>query len=147
MTITIELLGPVIALVAWSMVMWVWMYVTRLPAMRAAKMTPDPNAPRGQQMSLLPPQVRWKADNYNHLMEQPTVFYALAISLVLLGVQSGAALYLAWGYVALRIVHSLVQSLINKIEVRFLLFALSNIPLIALTYMAVKAFLSATGAG
>lgn len=146
MTITIELLGPVIALVAWSMVMWVWMYVTRLPAMRAAKMTPDPNAPRGQQMSLLPPQVRWKADNYNHLMEQPTVFYALAISLVLLGVQSGAALYLAWGYVALRIVHSLVQSLINKIEVRFLLFALSNIPLIALTYMAVKAFLTATGA-
>lgn len=98
-------------------------------------------------MSLLPPQVRWKADNYHHLMEQPTVFYALAISLVLLGVQSGAALYLAWGYVALRIVHSLVQSLINKIEVRFLLFALSNIPLIALTYIAVDAFLSVAGNG
>jgi hypothetical protein len=93
-------------------------------------------------MSLLPPHVRWKADNYNHLLEQPTLFYALAISLALLGVQSQIVLLLAWAYVFLRIGHSVVQALINTIEVRFLLFVLSNIPLLALSYIAASAFLN-----
>ncbi len=135
----VEIVGPVVALVAWSMVMWLWMYATRIPAVRAAKMKFDSDAPRGQQMATLPASVRWKADNYNHLMEQPTLFYALAISLALVGEGSGANLYLAWTYVALRIVHSLVQVLNNTIEIRFLLFALSNIPLIALTFNAAMA--------
>jgi len=117
--ISVEILGPVVALVCWSMIMWVWMYATRIPAIHAARMKLDSNAPRGEQMSTLPPHVRWKADNYNHLMEQPTIFYALAISIALMGEGSGANLYIAWGYVVLRILHSLVQSLINKIEVRF----------------------------
>jgi hypothetical protein len=146
MTISVQLLGPVIALVAWTMVMWLWMYATRLPAISAASMKPDPNAPRGEQMSLLPPRVRWKADNYNHLLEQPTLFYALTISLALLGVQSQTCLLFAWAYVFLRIGHSLLQSLVNKIEIRFLLFALSNIPLFALTYIAVIALLNAPSA-
>lgn len=136
MIISVQLLGPVIALVAWTMVMWIWMYATRLPAIRAAKFRLDPNAPRGEQMALLPAHVRWKADNYNHLLEQPILFYVLAISLTLLGVDSQASLVLAWAYVALRICHSLLQSLLNRIEIRFLLFVLSNIPLFALTYIA-----------
>ena len=138
--ISVEILGPIVALVSWSMVMWVWMYATRIPAIRAARMKLDSNAPRGEQMSTLPSQVRWKADNYNHLMEQPTIFYALAISLALIGEGSGVNLYIAWAYVALRISHSLVQSLINKIEVRFLLFFLSNLPLLALTFNAAMFF-------
>lgn len=136
-----HLLGPVIALVVWSQVMWLWMYATRIPAMLAAKMKPDPYAPRGEQMSQLPPSVRWKADNFNHLMEQPTVFYAIVLALALLGPEGDTALILAWSYVALRVVHSLLQALINKIELRFLLFVLSNIPLIGLSYEAVATFL------
>jgi hypothetical protein len=136
------ILGPVVALVAWSLVMWIWMYATRLPAMRAAKMVPDPNAPRNQQMSQLPARVRWKADNFNHLMEQPTLFYALAISLAVLGLGSGAALVWAWSYVVLRVLHSLVQVLNNKIELRFLVFVLSNIPLFALTWIAGSALIN-----
>lgn len=130
------ILAPVIVLVAWSMVMWVWMYATRLPAVRAANLKLDPNAPRGEQMATLPPSVRWKSDNYTHLMEQPTIFYALAISLAVLGDGSGVNAYLAWGYVVLRIIHSFVQSLINKIEIRFLVFLLSNVVLFALTASA-----------
>lgn len=137
----VEIIGPVVALVAWSMVMWVWMYATRIPAIAAAKMRLDPNAPRGEQMATLPPSVRWKADNYNHLMEQPTIFYALAISLALIGEGNGVNLYLAWSYVGLRVAHSLVQALVNKIEVRFLLFVLSNVPLFALTFNAAVAVL------
>ena len=131
-----EILGPVVALVAWSMVMWVWMYATRIPAVLKAGIKLDPNAPSGEQMAALPPRVRWKADNYNHLMEQPTVFYALAISLALMGQGSGINLYLAWSYVVLRVMHSLLQALSNKVEIRFALFILSNIPLFALTLHA-----------
>jgi hypothetical protein len=135
------ILLPVMALVAWSLVMWLWMYVTRLPAMRKAEMKPDPNAPRGEQMSQLPPAVRWKADNYNHLMEQPTIFYAAALALALMGQGDGVNLMLAWAYVALRVVHSLWQALTNVIEVRFVLFVLSTLPLIAMTWNGVVAML------
>lgn len=140
MSVSVQLLGPVIALVAWSLVMWVWMYATRIPALYAARMKLDPDAPRGEQMALLPPRVRWKADNYNHLMEQPTVFYAIALALSLLSVGTWGVLALAWGYVVLRVIHSLVQALGNRIEIRFVVFVLSNIPLFALTVVAALEF-------
>ena len=130
------ILGAVVALVAWSLVMWLWMYATRIPAIAKANMKLDPNAPRGEQMALLPPSVRWKADNYNHLMEQPTIFYAIAITLAVLGAGDGVNATLAWGYVGLRVLHSLIQVLVNKIEVRFMVFVLSTLPLIALTWNA-----------
>lgn len=117
------------------------MYATRIPAIGAAKMKMDSNAPRGEQMSTLPPQVRWKADNYNHLMEQPTLFYALVISLALMDEGSGINLCMAWAYVLLRVLHSLIQVLTNKILVRFSLFVLSNIPLFVLTFNAARFFL------
>ncbi len=131
------ILAPVVALVAWSLVMWGWMYVTRIPAIRNARMRLDPMAPRGEQMNLLPAQVRWKADNYNHLMEQPTIFYAIALALALMGAGGGVNLGLAWAYVGLRVVHSLVQATFNKIEIRFIVFALSSLALIGLTFNAV----------
>ncbi len=130
------LLGTVVALVAWSLVMWAWMYATRIPAILKARMRLDPNAPRGEQMAQLPPAVRWKADNYNHLMEQPTVFYAIVLALVLAGDLSQVSLWLAWAYVVLRVLHSLLQATINVIQWRFALFALSSLPLIALTWRA-----------
>jgi hypothetical protein len=136
MTSTTPLLGPVVALVAWTLVMWLWMYATRIPAIRAARMRLDPNAPRGEQMSTLPARVRWKADNYNHLMEQPTIFYAIVLALALLGDQSPLSLAMAWSYVVLRVVHSLVQALVNKIEVRFARFVLSTLPLLVLSWQA-----------
>jgi hypothetical protein len=133
------IIAPIVALVAWTMLMWGWMYATRLPAIFKAHMVMDPNAPRGEQMNLLPPSVRWKADNYNHLMEQPTIFYAIAFALALMDEGGGVNLVLAWAYVALRVIHSLVQALINKIEVRFALFAVSSLMLIGLTFNAVAA--------
>ena len=139
--INTDLLSPVIALVTWSMVMWVWLYVTRIPAIIAANMTLDPNQPNGQQMALLPAKVRWKADNYNHLMEQPTIFYALVISLALLTDTTLFTLMMAWAYVILRVIHSLYQALFNRIEIRFGLFMLSNVPLLGLTFQAIKAVL------
>ena len=131
-----SMLRPVVALVLWSFVMWAWMYATRIPAIRRAKMKLDPRAPRGAQMAELPPEVRWKADNYNHLCEQPTLFYAIALTLALLGNASPLDLGLAWTYVAMRVVHSLVQATVNKIEVRFAIFFLSSLVLLTMTIRA-----------
>ncbi len=132
--IGMAILQPVVALAAWTMLMWAWMYATRLPAMRAARL--DPNAlANDPEMTLdraLPPQVQWKAHNYNHLHEAPTVFYAVAIVLAIVGAGDGYNAYLGWLYVALRVVHSLVQATINRVVLRFAIFAVSSLVLIVL---------------
>ena len=130
------LLLPAIALAAWTFVMWAWMYATRIPAIRRARMRLDSNAARGEQMATLPPSVRWKADNYNHLFEQPTIFYPIVIILALLPGSSGLDLALAWTYVGARIVHSVFQATVNKIEVRFAIFVGSSLVLCAMVVRA-----------
>ena len=136
-----EIMQPIAALAAWTMVMWVWMYVTRIPAMTAAKVDADALVRQGGQSldQLLPAKTQWKAHNYNHLHEAPTVFYAVALALALIGQGDGLNATLAWAYVGLRIVHSLVQATINKVMVRFLIFALSSLVLMALTLHLVLA--------
>ena len=130
------ILQPVVVLAAWTMVMWAWMYATRIPAVAKSGMKLDATIPKPVQMNELPPRVRWKADNYNHLMEQPTIFYAVALSLALLGAGDGLNVTLAWAYVGLRIIHSVFQAVVNKIEVRFAIFSLSSIVLFVLAVRA-----------
>ena len=119
--------------------MWFWLYATRLPAMSAARVKLDPNVPKGELAASLPPRVRWKADNYNHLFEQPTVFYAVALALAVIGNGSGFNATLAWAYVGLRVAHSLLQALWNNVTARFALFVLSSFILMALTFNAARA--------
>ena len=136
MPVSTEILAPVTVLLLLTCVVWAWMYITRLPAIGKMGMKMDADLPNGQQMSELPPRVRWKADNYNHLLEQPTLFYAVSLTLALLGAGEGTNVTLAWCYVGLRVVHTLQQTLWNKIEVRFLLFSLSSLVLIAMVVRA-----------
>ena len=134
--IGMEILKPMAVLAGWTMVMWIWMYATRLPAMTAAKVNPDDltkGAPKKTLDDVLPAQVQWKAHNYNHLHEAPTVFYAVSLALAFIGWGDGLNATIAWAYVGLRIVHSLVQVTVNKVMVRFMLFALSSLCLMALT--------------
>ncbi|WP_293904737.1 MAPEG family protein [Phenylobacterium sp.] len=130
------ILQPVVALVLWSLVMWVWLYATRIPAMQAAKVPLNPNATAAEFNANIPPNVRWKADNYNHLMEQPTIFYAVALAVAVAGHGDGLNAWLAWGYVGLRVAHSLVQATVNAIMVRFSIFMLSSIVLAMLAIHA-----------
>jgi hypothetical protein len=129
-----DILGPVAALAMWSMVMWVWMYATRLPAVGRAKIdTRTWIGGTGKDLDdALPAEVQWKAHNYNHLMEQPTVFYAVALALAIAGQGDGLNAQLAWAYVALRVIHSLVQATVNKVMLRFGVFVLASLCLIAL---------------
>jgi hypothetical protein len=128
-----QFLTPVLVLVAWTLVMWIWMYATRIPAMQAAGIDPQEAAYPGTWVHRLRPGVRSVADNYNHLHEQPTIFYALMFLAALTGGGDSTALTLAWAYVALRVVHSLVQATINKVMVRFPVFAASSLVLIVFT--------------
>lgn len=131
-----SVLAPVVALVLWSMVIWVWLYATRLPAMLKAKTKLDPRLPMDQMLGGLPPRVRWKADNYNHLMEQPTLFYAAALTLAVAGAGEGLNAWIAWAYVGLRVLHSLVQVTVNVIIVRFAVFMLASLVLVVLALRA-----------
>jgi len=134
----LAILKPVVVLVAWTIVMLVWMLATRIPAMKAAGV--DLGGMVGGKGTdadgVLPDKTQWKAHNHNHLMEQPTLFYAIAITLVLIGQGGGINAGIAWAYVALRILHSLVQATWNRVAVRFLLFLLASLALVALTLHA-----------
>lgn len=131
-----EILRPVVVLLAWTMVMWVWMYATRIPAMSKAGIKPDDARKTKGLDETLPPEVQWKAHNYNHLHEQPTVFYAVCLLLAMVGWGDGMNALLAWIYVGLRIIHSLVQATANRVMVRFVLFSLSSLVLMALIFHA-----------
>lgn len=135
-----KILQPAVALMAWTMVMWLWMYATRIPAMNAAKLDPDSLAkdPTKTLDDILPAAVQWKAHNYNHLHEAPTLFYAVCLVIALTGNGGGTSATVAWGYVGLRVVHSILQSTVNKVMIRFILFTLSSITLMALIYHAAK---------
>ena len=133
------LLQPVVALLIWSLVIWLWMLVTRIPAMVAQKVVLDPNVPPKDLTRDLPARVRWKADNYNHLMEAPTLFYAAALVLALTDPINTVAILAAWSYVLLRVMHSLVQVLVNHIPSRLALFVLSTGALAIMVWQAARA--------
>jgi hypothetical protein len=123
----------VIALVLWTFAMGVWLYATRIPALQKHRIIYDPQRPAEEFHAQLPAKVRWKADNYNNLLEQPTLFYAVALTLAFLDAGAGLNAGLAWAYVVLRIAHSLVQALINRVMIRFALFALASLVLLVMT--------------
>jgi hypothetical protein len=129
-----DILQPVVVLVIWSLVMMTWMYATRLPAMSRAGVFGDREAGQrpGSLDTLLPPQVQWKAHNYNHLLEQPTLFYAIALTLAVAGTDR-IELILAWTYVGLRILHSFVQVTTNNVPLRFSLFIAASLSLAGMT--------------
>ncbi|MBA3068215.1 MAG: MAPEG family protein [Hyphomonas sp.] len=122
MTIDTEFLKPVLALVLWTCVMWIWMYALRLPAFSKAGINPDDARHPGSYGDKLPAHVRSAADNYNHLHEQPTIFYALMFFMALTGGADSLASMVAWAYVGLRVLHSFVQVVIGKVVLRFLVF-------------------------
>jgi hypothetical protein len=128
----------VVVLVAWTLVMLVWLVVARTAAMKAA----DPAALskpglRGSDLEdVLPGKAQWPAHNYNHLLEQPTLFYAIALVLALVGAGSGVNMYLAWAYVVLRVIHSFIQCTVNNLGMRFMFWILSSLVLAVMTVRA-----------
>ena len=130
------LLGPVIGLNLWTLAIEVLLYKRRLPAIAKHNVTADPATIRTQLITKLPPFVQWAAENYNHLMEQPTQFYAVVLSMTLLEMKDKTSVRLAWAYVFLRMLHTLVHVSTNNILVRVSLFGTSSLTLLGLTAKA-----------
>ena len=140
-----QILAPAVVLVLWSLAMLMWTAGTRFPAMAKSGMDLKNSKPGGRGQDLegaIPDKVNWKSHNYTHLMEQPTIFYPTVIILAIMG--AGAIdVMLAWAYVGLRIIHSLWQALVNVVAVRFMLFILSTLALLALAVRALSVTLLA----
>ena len=134
-----QMLAPAAVLVAWTLVMLLWTAGSRLPAL--SKIGGLKNAKpggRGQDLEgVLDDRINWKSHNYSHLVEQPTLFYAVCLIIALLGPDPTSVL-VAWIYVAIRIVHSIWQATVNVVSVRFTLFALSTIALVILAIRALS---------
>ncbi len=132
-----DILAPAAVLVIWTLVMLVWLAAVRVPAIGGAKGLENARrGARGQDLeNVLPPKANWPAHNYTHLTEQPTLFYATIMILALTGA-GRTDVILAWGYVGIRVVHSLWQVLVNVIAVRFALFFASSACLMALAIRA-----------
>jgi hypothetical protein len=143
MIIESPIFAPAIVLVLWSLVMLGWLAITRLPAMAKAgvSLTTVVGARGANLEGVVPDKVNWKAHNYAHLMEQPTLFYVTVVILGLVGQGDGLNLQLAWAYVVLRIAHSIVQATWNRVIVRFTLFSAATVALLMLAVQAAIATL------
>lgn len=122
----LSLMTPLLALVCWTLAMWLWMYATRLPAMQKAGIDPG-KLKQKSDLDVLPIGVRQIADNYNHLHEQPVLFYALCVYGHTQGATTQWVVIAAWAYVGLRITHSIFQSTVNFVPVRFGIFFLATL--------------------
>ncbi|MFK7957666.1 MAG: MAPEG family protein [Lysobacterales bacterium] len=134
------LLGPAAVLVLWSLLVLVWLVATRFPAFSKAGVDVKKSAPGGRYVDVeqnMPAKVNWVSHNYTHLMEQPTLFYAVIGVLAISGDMATVNVVAAWGYVVLRILHSLWQGLVNVVKVRIVLFSLSTLCLFVLAFHAV----------
>ena len=120
-----SMLQSILAMGLLTLAMFIWMYATRLPAFTKAKLDPQEAMHPGTYHDRIPSEVRRVADNYNHLFEAPTLFYAVTLAIVLLGLADPLHVMCAWAFVVLRVLHSIVQATANKVVVRFSLFALS----------------------
>jgi hypothetical protein len=135
-----SILAPAAVLVVWSLFMLLWMAATRFPAIfkSGLDLKAAPPGGRGQDLEqVLPANVNWKSHNYTHLMEQPTIFYAAVLIIAVAGSSTPTMVNFAWGYAILRIIHSLYQSLVNVVMVRFSIFVLATICLMVLAVHAV----------
>ena len=133
------ILAPVVALIAWSLVVMLWMVVARFSEFKRLGINFDNIPPGSRGVDLegrAEPRAQWKSHNYSHLMEQPTLFYAIALTLAMMDFGGGINYWLAWGYVGLRVIHSLVQATVNVVKWRLMIFVLATLCLIGLTLHA-----------
>ena len=142
------ILIPVVALVAWTLLVMLWMLVARMGEFRrmGVNFSNIPDGSRGADLEgRADAKAQWKSHNYNHLMEQPTIFYAIAVTLALMDFGGGLNYWLAWGYVGLRVIHSLIQCTVNVVRYRLLVFSLATACLVGLTVHAAARILHDCG--
>lgn len=136
-----DILAPAAVLVLWSLIVLLWLYVTRFAAFRKGGVAIKDAEPGRRYVDIekhMPPRINWPSHNYTHLMEQPTLFYAAVAIIALSGGAGTVNVALAWAYTGFRIAHSLWQIFVNRIPGRVRLFGLATLCLIGLGIEAVR---------
>lgn len=128
---TKALMGPLLGQVAVTLLVFVLLYVRRLPAMAAAKPTNEEMQDKNN-LQKLPAPARFAAENYNHQFEAPVLFYALCLGAMVAGLADALIVQFAWAYVGLRALHALIHVTYNNVMHRFMVFLLSMLILIGM---------------
>ena len=127
----LTLLTPVFVLILWTFSVFLVLAFGRV---RHTKNPQDAAHPKDLKGSM-PDWVERAGDNYNHLFEQPIAFYVVTLATALINSIDPLIIQLAWVFVILRIIHSLVQLTFNLVLLRFTIFVVGWF---IIAYMAIS---------
>ena len=130
----LDILHPVFALAGWTFLVLLLIPFARVRSVRRREISP--NDFKYGESSAVPPDVAIPNRNYMNLLELPMLFYVVCVLLYLTAGTTRMALFLAWAYVALRVVHSLIHLSYNHVLHRLGAFTLSNAALVSLWVIA-----------
>ena len=122
-----QIFAPVFGMMLLTFVVWLFMYVRRLHFIVSNRIDTRKLTTPEQGAKLIPESVSWPAHNLRNLFEIPVLFYALCLYLYVCGVVDSSYVVLAWVFVGLRAVHSLVHSTSNRVKLRFGIYMVSTI--------------------
>lgn len=128
-TPNMQILTPFLGMMLITLLVWLYMYVTRLAYIKRARIDPQELTTSYRAARHFPEHIGYPADNFRNLFEMPVLFYALCIYLYVTATADSLYVILAWGFVALRAVHSAIHCTINRVHWRFLAYMLSSIAL------------------
>jgi hypothetical protein len=130
----LEILRPAFALAAWTFLVLLLIPFVRVRSVRRREIAP--NDFKYGESQAVPPDVSIPNRNYMNLLEMPMLFYVVCILLYVTAGTTRPAILLAWAYVALRVIHSLIHLTYNHILHRLVAFTLSNAALVSLWVIA-----------
>jgi len=124
-TDTLPTLYPLLAMVGLTLMVWVWMYITRVSAVIKGELKMDDF--QSAQKNSYPDRVTFASDNIGNLFEMPVLFYSISILLYITHTFSETQLILAWCYVGFRSLHSLIHCSYNNVLHRLLSYLVSSL--------------------
>jgi hypothetical protein len=125
-------LQPAAALMVLTLLVWVYMYILRLPYIINNRIKVQSLLSPDAVNTLLPEHVNRPANNLKNLFELPILFFVLCLAWFLSQQVDPVFVNLAWVFVALRYVHSLIHCTVNIVVLRFVFYVLSSFVLVAM---------------
>lgn len=130
----LDILFPVFGLGAWTLLVLLLIPFVRVRSVRRREISP--NDFKYGESAAVPPNVSIPNRNYMNLLELPMLFYVVCVVLYVTADGSRLGVLVAWAFVALRIVHSLIHLTYNHVLHRLFAFTLSNVALVSLWVIA-----------
>ena len=127
-----DIIYPVFSLVILTFIMLAATGITRLISVRRRQVRPRYYVLMSGDTP--PDYVQKVGRNMANLLEVPVLFYLLAVLVVVFEINNQLLVDLAWLYVALRLVHSIIHISYNNVPHRFIVFVLSVVTLMIMWF-------------